>query len=105
MKKILIVNDDYEIRLSYQGELMREGYEVITADNCVGILETIALHKPDLIILGIRMGEVNELNALEEVRNANHDMPVILSTDYLPLDMVQNLLKLIEKSHDVGLEI
>ena|GEM_PF-5338701 len=74
---------------------------MITASDCEGLLETIAEHRPDLIILGIEMGEVNGPNIVQEIRDASHDMPVILSTDYLPLNRIQNLLQVIEKSHEV----
>ena len=101
MNKILVVNDSAPVRLLYQGELTCEGYEVITASDCKGLLETIAQHRPDLIILDIKTGEVNELNTLEEIRDAYYDMPVILTTDYLPVNTIQNLLQVIEKSHEV----
>jgi DNA-binding NtrC family response regulator len=103
MSKILVANADYAKRLLYQEELTLEGYEVITASDCEGLLETIAEHRPDLIILGIKTGEVNELNTLEEIRDAYYDMPVILTTDYLPVNTIQNLLQVIEKSHEVCL--
>lgn len=99
----MVANADYGIPLLYQEDLTLEGYEVITASDCEGLLETIAEHRPDLIILGIKTGEVNELNTLEEIRDASYDMPVILSTDYLPLNTIQNLLQVIEKSHEVCL--
>jgi len=85
MNKILVVNNSAPVRLLYQEELTSGGYEVITASDCEGLLETIGLHRPDLIILDINTGEVNEVNTLEEIRDAFYDMPVILTTDYLPL--------------------
>jgi len=33
MNKILVVDEEYVIRMLYQEELMEEGYEVTTADN------------------------------------------------------------------------
>ena len=101
MNKILVANADYAKRLLYQEELTLEGYEVITASDCGGLPETITEHNPDLIILDIKMGATNSLNTLQEIRDASYDMPVILSTDYLPLNTIQNLLHLIEKSHEV----
>jgi len=56
MNKILVVNNSTPFLLLYQEELILEGYEVITASDCEGLLETIAEHRPDLIILGIETG-------------------------------------------------
>ena len=41
MLKILIVDDDYAIRLLYQSELEDEGYSVTTTSGCLNILEQI----------------------------------------------------------------
>ena len=101
MNKILVANADYAKRLLYQEELTLEGYEVITASDCEGLLETIAEHRPDLIILHLEMGEVKGPDIVQEIRDASYDMPVILSTDYLPLNTIQNLLQVTEKSHEV----
>ena len=101
MNKILIANADYSMRLLYQEELTFKGYEVITASDCEGLMETIAQHNRDLIILDIKMGEVNGPDIVQEIRDASHDMSVILSTDYLPLNTIQDLLQVVEKSHEV----
>jgi two-component system response regulator (stage 0 sporulation protein F) len=98
MKKILIVDDDYANRLLYQEEFTVEGYEVITANTCEGLLETIARHLPNLIILSFRRAEGNELDTLDKIREANYEIPVFLSTEYLPVGTVHNLLQKIEES-------
>ena len=64
MYKILIVDDDYAIRLLYQSELEDEGYSVTTASGCLNILEQIDHLRPDLILLAIRLGEINGLDIL-----------------------------------------
>lgn len=74
---------------------------MITASDCEGLLETITEHNPDLIMLHIEMGEVNGPDIVQQIRDVSHDMPVILSTDYFPLNTIQNLLQVIEKSHEV----
>jgi len=78
MYKILIVDDDYAIRLLYQSELEDEGYSVTTTSGCLNILEQIEHLKPDLILLEIRLGEINGLDILQEIRDRYYDMPVIL---------------------------
>ena len=58
MNKILIVDDDYALRLLYQSELEAEGYSVTTTDSCPNLVGQIEHLKPDLILLDIRLGEI-----------------------------------------------
>ncbi len=82
MSKILIVDDESTVCLLYQQELTFEGYEVITAGDCEGLMETIAQQRPDLIVLDIKIGEVNGLDILQNIRNTYYNLPVILCTAY-----------------------
>jgi DNA-binding response OmpR family regulator len=82
MAKILIVDDEEHIRFLYSEELSDEGYEVITADSGLGLLERIAEEKPDLIVLDIKMVDYNGLDLLQDIRNKYYDLPVILCTAY-----------------------
>ena len=81
MNKILVIDDDYAIRLLYENELSEEGYLVITSDNCGAIMGTIAKRMPDLIILDIEKGKFNGLDLLIDIRNAYYNMPVILCSE------------------------
>lgn len=82
MYKILIVDDDYAIRLLYEEELKEEGYAVDTTDDCENLMNTISNSNPDLIILDIMMGGFNGLDLLQEIRNTYYNMPVILCSSY-----------------------
>ena len=83
MNKILVVDDEYAIRLLYQEELASEGYEVITAEDCEGLIERIGQQRPDLVVLDIKMAGVNGLDVLQEIRKVYYDLPIILCTGYL----------------------
>ena len=82
MSKILIVDDDYAIRLLYQSKLEDEGYSVTTTSCCLNLLDQIEHVKPDLILLEIRFGKINGLDILQEIRARYYDMPVILCSAY-----------------------
>jgi DNA-binding response OmpR family regulator len=82
MNNILILDDDFAIRLLYKVELADEGYHVIDTDDCVNILHIIDQHMPDLIILDIMLGQFNGLDILQEIRNKYYDMPIILCSAY-----------------------
>ena len=82
MAKILIVDDEEHIRFLYSEELSDEGYQVVTADSGLKLLERIESEKPDLIVLDIKMVDYNGLDLLQDIRNKFYDLPVILCTAY-----------------------
>ena len=80
MAKILIVDDEEHIRFLYSEELTEAGYEVITADSGLKLLERIEEEKPDLVVLDIKMVDYNGLDLLQDIRNKFYNMPVVLCT-------------------------
>jgi len=81
-KKILVVDDEAHIRMLYKEELTEEGYEVITAEGGLNLLETIENKKPDLVVLDIKMVDYNGLDLLQDIRNKFYDLPVVLCSAY-----------------------
>lgn len=82
MKKILIIDDDWAIRMLYSEELLDEGYETVTCgadEECMAIIKR---EEPDLIVLDVRLEESNGLDLLQNIRNLYYDLPVILCTVY-----------------------
>ena len=82
MKKLLVVDDEDLLCQLYAEELGSEGYEVFTTNEGAGLIEMIEQHRPDLIVLDIRMGEHDGLDLLQDIRNAYYEMPVILCSAY-----------------------
>jgi CheY-like chemotaxis protein len=54
-KSIIIVDDDPEDLKTMKSALEKKGYNVVTAEGGVGVLELISQKKFDLILLDIRM--------------------------------------------------
>jgi CheY-like chemotaxis protein len=82
MKKILVADDEMAIRLLYSEELKEEGYEVYTAANGREALEIIEKVPLDLVILDIKMPEMDGIEALRQIKEKKPDLPVVLSTAY-----------------------
>ena len=59
MKKILVADDEMSIRLLYSEELKEEGYEVYQAANGREALEVVDKIPLDLVILDIKMPEMD----------------------------------------------
>src|SRR5688572_28029360 len=78
---ILVVEDDLNIRRLFSVNLTARGHEVIEAGSGVGVLEIIQQQTPSLMLLDIRLPEMNGwelLNQLEEQHVP--DFPVIVVT-------------------------
>ena len=82
MKKILVADDEMSIRLLYSEELKEEGYEVYMASNGREALEIVEKIPLDLVILDIKMPEMDGIEALRQIKEKRPDLPVVLSTAY-----------------------
>lgn len=82
MSKILIVDDEPHLRLLYETELRRAGYETMTAGNAQQGLEFVQTMKPDLVILDIRMAGMDGIEALQRIIERDNSIPVILNTAF-----------------------
>ena len=81
-KKILVADDEMSIRLLYSEELKEEGYEVYLAANGKEALDIVDQVPLDLVILDIKMPEMNGIEALRQIKEKQPDLPVLLSTAY-----------------------
>ena len=80
--KILIVDDEENIRFLYEQELLDEGYEIILARDGKECLEMVKQQAPDLIILDIRMPRMDGLEAIGKIIEINKDIPIIINSAY-----------------------
>ena len=80
MEKILVIDDDNSIRQTLINLLTRLNYKVLSAsDGRMGV-EIAKQEQPDLIISDIRMPQLSGLEVLEEVKNLDSQIRVILIT-------------------------
>ena len=82
MSKVLIVDDEPHLRLLYETELRRAGFETMTACNAAQGLEFVETMKPDLVILDIRMAGMDGIEALQRILERDNSVPVVLNTAY-----------------------
>ncbi len=82
MKKILVVDDEENIRLLYKEELNDEGYQVEVAASAEEALEKIHSEKPDIITLDIKMPGMDGIELLDKLKKDNSNIPIILCSAY-----------------------
>ena len=87
--RLLVVEDDLDMRRLVSLMLEKDGYEVIQATNGVGLLAGMELSTwsaPgdyfDAIVSDIQMPDLTALDALAEVRDHRARVPVVLMTAY-----------------------
>jgi len=81
-KRILLVEDEENLKLLYEEELKAEGYEVLTAGNGKEALRQLEEVKPDLIILDIVMPVMDGMEALGQIMGRKRNVPIIIHTSY-----------------------
>jgi response regulator RpfG family c-di-GMP phosphodiesterase len=77
-RKILTVDDDEFVREILAAYLEDSGYDVIQADNGRTGLEIFRQEAPDLVMLDLRMPEMDGLEVLGKITEESPDTPVIL---------------------------
>jgi DNA-binding NtrC family response regulator len=78
MNRLLVVDDDANIRLLYAEELRDEGYEVVTAASSAETAEKLLRRTFDLAVLDIKLKNESGIELLLKLVKERHDMPVIL---------------------------
>jgi len=68
MKKVLIIEDNAEIRENTSEILALQGYEVITSDNGREGVATALSQRPDVILCDIMMPEVNGYQVIRALK-------------------------------------
>ena len=83
-KKILIVEDEANIRELLRLYLEREGYTVLEAENGVEGIKKWKSDKPDMLLLDVMMPVMDGLEAARYIRWSNkenaRDIPIIAMT-------------------------
>ncbi len=90
--RILIAEDDHNIRQGLHDLLSQEGYEIDMAENGKIALEHFKQHKPQFVILDIMMPEMDGYAVCREIRQLDADIPIIfLSAKSEEIDRVIGL--------------
>ena len=82
MKTLLIIDDDPVFCSWCAEELEDDGYRTICTSDGAEVMEVMRRRNPDLVVLDIRMGEHDGLDLLQKIRNAEHNLPIILHSAY-----------------------
>ena len=120
MSKILVVDDDDQLRRSFKKLLREEGYTVEEAASGEAGLAAVKTCMPDLVILDVRLPGMNGLDTFKAIHQIEPKLPVVIMTafgttdtaieatklgafDYIlkPFD-IPDILRIIQQALDAG---
>lgn len=78
--KILVAEDDENIRNGLYEIFDNEGYDVVTAINGAEALKQYKTEKPDMLCLDVMMPEASGFDVCREIRKSDANIPIIFLT-------------------------
>jgi CheY-like chemotaxis protein len=105
--RILIVDDEHNLRITLAANLELEGFEVVEADSAEAALALIERQKFDLVLSDVRMPGMNGVELFRHIHRLDPDLPVILMTAFALEGLVQEALRegvftLLPKPFEIG---
>ena len=77
-QRILLVDDEASHRQLIRAMLAPLGFDVLETDNALKAIERVERHHPDLLLLDVSMPGRSGWEILNELRQNNHGLPVIM---------------------------
>lgn len=104
--KVLLIDDDPLVTNGIKTILEAEGKKreslldvCATGANGIEAVDLYKIHKPDIILMDIRMPEMNGLEAAKEILDYDGDSKIIFLTTFLEDDYIVKALKLGAKGY------
>jgi nitrogen regulation protein NR(I) len=82
VNNILVIDDDDQLRKSFEKLLTEEGYSVKSASSGEAGLSMVQAQVPDLVVLDMRLPGMNGLDTFEAIHGIEPKLPVIIMTAY-----------------------
>lgn len=93
--KILIIDDDAEVRSLISGVLSDEGYSTNIAANEQEAISSVKANMPDLVFLDLWIGddESGGFKILDKLKNINSELPIIIISGHGTIDIAINAMR------------
>ena len=92
--KILVVDDDPEVRMATRDFLSSKGYEVAVAEGGREALRLLAASPVDVVLLDVAMPDMDGLETLKRIVSAHPNVPVIMVTGNADIEITSKVLQL-----------
>ena len=92
--KILVVDDDPEVRMATRDFLSSKGYEVAVTDGGREALRMLAASPADVVLLDVAMPDMDGMETLRRIVVSHPTMPVIMVTANADIEITAKVLQL-----------
>jgi len=86
-RTILLIDDDPSLRRVTEYNLSQNGFFVITAASGQEGLEVFTHQMPDLVVSDVKLGDMNGLDLLSQIKQVSAEIPVIIITAFGSIEM------------------
>ncbi|TCT15569.1 DNA-binding NtrC family response regulator [Natranaerovirga pectinivora] len=93
-RRILIVDDEKNMRWALKKAFESETYELYEAENGEEAIQQFNKYTPDLVLLDIRMPKLNGLEVLKKLQEDNKNVAIIMITAYGDVESALEAMKL-----------
>jgi two-component system response regulator HydG len=92
-ERILVVDDEQSHRIMLKAVLTKEGYDVSEADDGISAVKAVENESFDLILMDIRMTDMDGLEAMGQIKKMSPAIPIIMMTAYASIKTAVEALK------------
>lgn len=92
-KRLLIVDDQFGIRLLLSEVFLKEGYEIYSAATGEEALAIVNKEKLDLVMLDIKIPGMDGIDILKQIKKIDKNLKVIMMTAYGELNLIGEAMK------------
>ncbi len=83
MNRILVIDDEPNLRLIFREALSEGGYKVLEAESSQETFDILKRETVDLVVLDIKLRSESGLDVLQRIANEFPNLPVILCSAYV----------------------
>lgn len=93
-KRLLIVDDQYGIRMLLKEVFRRENYVTFEVDNGRAAIDIVQRERPHLVLLDMKIPGMDGIQILKRMKQVEPDVRVIMMTAYGELEMIKEAASL-----------
>jgi len=91
--RVVVIDDDYAMRLSCRQILAKSGYVVEVFEDGAKGLEAVLAQRPDLVVVDLKMPGISGMDVIDRVRAIDSDMVVVVITGYPTIGSAVDAIK------------
>lgn len=84
--KIMLVDDEERFLVTTQKLLQKQGYDIVTADSGKACLELLARQEVDVVVLDVKMPEMDGVETLKTIKQQHPLVEVIMLTGHATVE-------------------